>query len=703
MKKTVLFISSIMLIAIIGFGKNINILEAETVASNFYLQKHKQGNHKAIDLAIIEITAFGSIADPDFYAITFKTGGFVIVSGIDDIFPVIGYSLQNNFSKEDQPEHYKNFLQGYSDKINYIRENGIVQDKNIKDAWDYYSSGELEPKAPFNTKETLEPIVPCQWNQGSPYNILCPEDSDGPGGHVYAGCVATAMSQIMYYWRYPLQGIGSYSYYYGSYGTISANFGATEYQWDVMEHSVDHTNPYPIAELQFHCGVAVDMMYGPGGSGAYSTDVPPALINYFGYAPEAVFQWKDSFSNTEWINKLKGNLNDGFPMYYSGYSSAGGHAFVCDGYQDDFFHSNFGWGGNSDGYYSLESVNGFSDGQGAVFDVYPGSNYPYYFSGDKIITDKRGTFEDGSGPIENYQENNESSWLISPQTIDDSISSITITFSRFDVAMNDYLIIYDGPSANDEILATLTGSGVPGSITSTGNEMFIKFITDGSETSTGWLAYFKSEIPEFCNSVSTFTEQSAIISDGSGSFKYHNSSGCVWEIIPENAETVTIEFTEFDTEPDFDYIKIFDYESQELLAEYSGHYTSGNLPPPVTSYSGEMFVAFSSNGDINFEGWTASYNTLPLGIEVFSNNKHFVNIYPNPANHLINIDFTQKSETKTQIHLKNTEGKIVYSMDIQNINNNYVQTIDISDMAAGIYFLSVISDKAIIREKIIVK
>jgi len=704
MKKILLLISAVLLITFNGFNKDINLSDAEKVALNFYFLKCEQNTIKANynELLILDQIVYGDINKPDFYAITFEPGGFVIVSGVDELYPIIGYSIQNEFNKDNQPEHYKSFLQSYSDKIAYIREKGVSSTPEIEQAWDYLSEN-FEYIDLLPLKDALEPLVPCKWNQSYPYNILCPEDNNGPGGHVYAGCVATAMAQVMYYWRYPLQGTGSHSYYWGSYGYIYANFGATQYEWDAMENSINHNNPYPIAELQFHCGVAVEMMYSPNGSGAYSSDVPPALENYFGYSQDASFLWKDNYSNSEWINMLKDNLDDGMPMYYSGYSTAGGHAFVCDGYQDDLFHFNFGWGGSADGYYSLANVNGFHDGQGSVFDIYPDSNYPYYCSGDKTFTEKRGTFEDGSGPVADYQNLSECTWLISPQTPEDSITSITLLFSRFDVAINDNLIIYDGSTTDDDILATLSGSEIPEAITSTGNQMLIRFITDDSGTSNGWLASFYSIIPDFCKGITDLTEQSADFSDNSGNFNYHNSSVCMWKILPENAESVTVEFTEFDTEPGMDVVMIFDFESQELLAEYSGHYSVNDLPEPVTSYSGKMFVVFSSNKEINFGGWQANYNTVPVGVKDVQEEIHSLKVYPNPANDLLNISFIPKSETNVRIQLQNIDGKIVYSHNLYNIKNKLQHIIDISEVASGMYIFIIKSDKALIREKIIKK
>ena len=173
--------------------------------------------------------------------------------------------------------------------------------------------------------------------------------------------------------------------------------------------------------------------------------------------------------------------------------------------------------------------------------------------------------------------------------------------------------------------------------------------------------------------------------------------------MPENAESVTVEFTQFDTEYDMDVVKIYDYESQELLAEYSGQYTGENLPDPVTSFSGKMFFTFSSNNELNFDGWEANYNTIQVGVKNVNGDINDVKVYPNPANNLLNISFIPKAETNVRVQLQNIEGKIMFSHDIQNIKNKLLHTIDISHMAAGIYVVNINSDKAIIREKVIIK
>ena len=132
----------------------------------------------------------------------------------------------------------------------------------------------------------------------------------------------------------------------------------------------------PVATLLYHLGVSVDMQYSPSGSGAYSSDARDALVDYFGYSPNAQLLPKNSFPIETFIYKLKNELNLNRPVYYSGSGSGGGHAFVCDGYQgDDFFHFNWGWSGYANGYFYLNNLNPggtqFNQGQAAMFYVYP--------------------------------------------------------------------------------------------------------------------------------------------------------------------------------------------------------------------------------------------------------------------------------------------------------------------------------------------
>ncbi len=687
------------------FSAEVGLKTARLIASKAYFEKAMNFS-KGLnfnDVSIQDIFTKRAGTTDFYYVFTFTKGGFVIVSAEDVLPPVLGYSIDGTYSNQDQPDSYRNFMQTYCDEVNFIRENNVNQLENIRHLWDYYVN--LQPELLFKgtTSKSVDPLLTCLWNQGGTYNLYCPADPAGPGGHVYAGCVATAMAQVMYYWRYPLQGTGSHTYYYPPYGSISADFGSTTYEWEGMQNSINHDYPDPIALFQFHCGVAVDMMYGPGGSGAYSNDVPPALVNYFGYSSDCYFSWKQDHSNTEWADMLKVNLDNSWPMYYSGFSSAGGHAFVCDGYQDDYFHFNFGWSGTSNGYYTLLSVNGFNSGQGAVFDTYPGSNYPYNWTGSHTLTIKSGSIEDGSGPTEDYQDNVNCSWLISPQTAEDSISNIVFKFVKFDTDVDDFVTIYDGSTTQDNILGQFSGNQIPGQVTSTSNQMLIVFTTNGSGTAKGWLGEFTAYTPDFCKGVVTMEEPQGSFSDGSSNFNYQNNTVCMWQIEPLDGQPVTLSFTSFNTESNSDKVRIYDLETQELLAEYSGTYSPSDLPEPVTSPSGKMFVAFSTNSSVTKQGWNATYSSGLTGIENNLNVSDNYRIFPNPATDKLIVEFKSEQDSPVEFKLMNLTGQTIFTRSLTSAERNSQQEINLDHIRPGVYLVHLTGLSESYTQRIIVK
>ncbi len=188
----------------------------------------------------------------------------------------------------------------------------------------------------------VEPLLKnITWNQTKPYNNSCP--SDYP-----TGCVATAMGQVMYYYRYPEHGIGSKTYQWNGQ-QLTANFGTTTYQWSNMQDKLTVNSPSAaqsaVATLLYHVGVSVNMNYGPaseGGSGASPSYIAPALVRYFGYDKGCNLRSREYFTKTEWEATVRNELDNGRPILYGGYTvSASGHSFVCDGYnQQGYYHIN---------------------------------------------------------------------------------------------------------------------------------------------------------------------------------------------------------------------------------------------------------------------------------------------------------------------------------------------------------------------------
>ncbi|MCD4796758.1 MAG: C10 family peptidase, partial [Candidatus Cloacimonetes bacterium] len=298
--------------------------------------------------------------------------GFAIVAADDRAFPVLGYSSSGSFDADNIPPSLQWLLDSYQEQLQSIRENNLKATGEIAEKWNRYSSDNFLPET---MRDEVGPLITSVWNQCAYYNTLCPVDADGCDGHVPVGCVATAMAQIMDYYQYPTQGTGSHSYYAEGYGQQTANFGATTYNWDNIPDFLTDYN-IDVETLGYHCGVSVEMMYGPHGSGAYSDDVLAALQTYFGYSGSMQYLYKDYHGTEEWNNILRQEIDAARPIHYSGFGDAGGHAFICDGYEGtDHFHFNWGWDGLFNGYYYLDNLNprnhNFSEWQGALIGIHP--------------------------------------------------------------------------------------------------------------------------------------------------------------------------------------------------------------------------------------------------------------------------------------------------------------------------------------------
>ncbi|MDD2228202.1 MAG: C10 family peptidase [Candidatus Cloacimonetes bacterium] len=318
---------------------------------------------------------------PLLYVVYTNEGQFVVVSADDNSVPVLGYSTEIRPKPQTISPEYAWWISKYAQQIQYIRDNDIMLPENQAKWSELFS-----PNYSFDTRNqrAVNPLLATTWDQGWPYNELCPVAAGGPGGHVYAGCVATAMGQVMKYWSHPTTGVGDHGYTDASpqgedpsYGYQFANFGATTYLWEQMPNSISSSN-IPIATLLRHAGVAVDMNYDLSGSGAQSPDAADAMIAYFSY-PNALFRYKPSYTEANWLIMMKAQLDEGSPMYYGGHGTSGGHAWVMDGYDAaNMFHMNFGWGGSNNGNFLLTAISNsnldFNDSQGAVINTIP-ANY----------------------------------------------------------------------------------------------------------------------------------------------------------------------------------------------------------------------------------------------------------------------------------------------------------------------------------------
>lgn len=371
MKKQLLTLLA-LLIAISSFSNPINEATAKRYAENFWKENRIMGvrngkvfKKKAEEARFVNIATRGGYSE--FYIFNNEIGkGFVIVSADNCVTPILGYSYDNNFVVENMPDNVKGWMDGYAEQIRYAVNARLAATDEIRENWRCLQECR---HLPIKSETSVNPLLTTSWDQNDYYNMLCPYDPDGPGGHAYAGCVACAMAQIMNYWNWPICGTGS-NYYNSNYGWIGANFCSTFYDWDNMPNSLTIGSPYQqkesIAELMYHCGVSVEMDYGPDSSGAYTTSSQNsvcsenALKDYFGYKNTLFSLKRRDYFDYQWIELLKSELNEHHPILYSGNKlfMNSGHAFVCDGYDvNDYFHFNWGWSGNANGfYYEINSL-----------------------------------------------------------------------------------------------------------------------------------------------------------------------------------------------------------------------------------------------------------------------------------------------------------------------------------------------------------
>ena len=342
---------------------NISANDARLMANNF-LKQSASNKFNAVALADLQLahaeaSAVVSTAN-DYYAFNIKGGGFIIVSGEDRAAHVLGYSDKGRFDFNNLPAPLTDLLNGYKKEIEYLQT---------------YTDNDLVPMTnAFMGTNGVEPLIKITWGQEMPYYLQCPKKNNE---YCVVGCIATAMAQVMYYWKYPESSNSISAYYSSGYGQVPA-LPATTFDYSKMLLSYCHWDwntsqliqdtytdeqAQEVAKLGRYCGQAADMQYSPDGSGAYTSDQLDAMKS-FGYRSSAQYVqksgwWSSNYTTQQWEAMIKTELDAGRPILYSANDpSAGGHAFICDGYNTEGkFHFNFGWYGTCDGWYVSTALN----------------------------------------------------------------------------------------------------------------------------------------------------------------------------------------------------------------------------------------------------------------------------------------------------------------------------------------------------------
>ncbi|MDE6644297.1 MAG: C10 family peptidase, partial [Muribaculaceae bacterium] len=295
--------------------------------------------------------------DANYYVYNYPNGGFVIVSGSDLTDEILGYSKTGTFNKKDIPENMKSFLQSYSDEIDYAEKNNI--------------NGKSVKSRSSDSKTNIEPLIKSKWDQGYPYNLYCPEIN---GQKTLTGCVATAMAQIVAYHKSKTNPSGFHTY---NNREINLDTCTINYENLCITYTGNETKEqiHEIAKLMKVCGYTVDMSYGINASSTNTANIKTALINYFDYSNDAKWICRHTYNNQdEWEDDIYNSLKNSNPVpYRAKKANREGHAFVCDGYENGYYHINWGWGGFCDGYFKLSAL--YVNGEDYTSKIYGENDY----------------------------------------------------------------------------------------------------------------------------------------------------------------------------------------------------------------------------------------------------------------------------------------------------------------------------------------
>lgn len=339
MKRLLHFQFLLVLLLALGYSplqaKRITQWQAQQQAYSFW---GKQMPQKAKAKSRAATTASRSDA---YYVFNNDAGGFVIIAGDDAVTPVLGYTSTGSFDAENLPDGLKDLLKSYERQIAALGDN--------------YVANQTATRAGFTGEKLLKTA---EWNQYAPFNKYTPNN-------YVTGCVATAGAIVMKHHGYPAKGTGSHSYTWNG-KTLTANF-EHDYDWASMPAKYDGTNDAAfdgVARLMADLGVAVEMQYAKNGSGAYIGNMISALQKYFGYSKLTHLAYIYDMEAEAWNAKLRGEIDANRPILYSASdASAGGHSFIIDGYKDESFSVNWGWGGYCNGFYQIGALNPESEGR----------------------------------------------------------------------------------------------------------------------------------------------------------------------------------------------------------------------------------------------------------------------------------------------------------------------------------------------------
>ena len=419
MFRNIFLILGLLLFLVPGFGKPVTKTEVASAVYELLEEWNRTGDAEIVKM-VPHYLEDGSLA---FYMVDLGPGGWVLVSGDDVVQPVLAFSFDKTMIPLNLWTESAAYLLGiYEKDIQSAIKNPRLR-RDVR--WDRKQLPTQKATAEY---DSINPFIKVKWNQDAGWNMFCPEDEDGPGGHAYVGCVAVAMAQAMSVYEYPTAPVGIKSYVSDVYGSIAVNYNqADPYDWSQMSPG---TYDVHNAILLYHAAVSVEMGFGADGSGAYVRTAASAMKQYFSYSKNLSFTMRLP-DDGAWKSLLYEELSARRPIVYRGGPDDGrsGHAWNIDGYGFGYFHMNFGWSGSYNGYFTLDLINpgsnDFSSDQGAMIGIAPPQSAPTDISLSAAYVNE-------GLPIGSY---------VADVTVEDEDPNNTYTFTckgKFNVILDDY-------------------------------------------------------------------------------------------------------------------------------------------------------------------------------------------------------------------------------------------------------------------------
>lgn len=666
MKRLLCFIMAILVAGTV-VAQRVTMNEAMQAANNFLRLQQKSASRCAKVLTENRDTLL-YIVNAD--------NAFVVVSGDKRVQPILAFSDHQPYNDSDVIPPVLMWLDNYRQQM--------VAVKAMP-----YNSSDVDPgwysQSPRSVN-SVEPLMRSHWDQGEFYNYYCPRDYAGANNRTLTGCVATALGQLIYYYRFPSTGVGSYTYVDSTYGPQYADYGNTVYDYSAMCDDPTSINP-AISTLIYHCGVGVDMVYGVDGSGMYNHSAAYVLRTYFKYSPDTRYIFRDS-TDLDWDSLIVTNLEHNKPLYYAGWSvpNINGHGFICDGYDlvdsNYYYHFNFGWSGSYDGYFYTNNLkpggSNFNLAQELIVDAYPDTtlyDYPGAFelTGRDTLTTPAGSFTDGSTSFENYSSNMDYTWVVLPEVQNSSSISVHLWY---DLAVGDTLLIYRNNSTVP--VYTLTDSSNTLDVNWNCDKIVVRFVSDDSLSGDGFKFNYQTNVGKYCTPMATYSSPSNTLTDGSGDADYLPLTTCTYRIMQSQYPAVKFHVNYLDLEENKDFLHFF--KSHVADSNYLFSITGTMNDTSFVIESKRVAFIFETDAKNNGNGFELRYEAGHVGMEDVDANQ--LSIYPNPTREQLTVLHIEPSSILTIYDLL---GKPVRSLEA--VESTMVIPVD--DLSAGVYLLRV--------------